>query len=851
LEVRVALEIFANDGTAIVTSGGTTAPAAGTVESWTLVSSTLPAVSSTATPPSWCYITDQASDSEKMLVTNISGSTATVTRGADGTTPVVHTAGFTVNQVATRASLIALQSVAPVAVQTSNYTAGTGQLIPVDASSGNVQVQLPTAPADMTRITVKMINTNQAQGYTVSVLPGSGDVFNNTGNTAPRTLSLLNQAVSLQYEAANTTWYVLGDDLPLTQVKNLFPDWLNVKNWGATGNGKMVTDAAISASGTTLTSASAAFTSGDVGKLVVIMGAGALNGSVGIPLAGTITGFTNSTTVTISATATTTVSAATCYYGTDDQAKISATIAQAASGQAVFLPAGIYLMSTELSIQKPIRLTGAGATIVTTNSAAINFGNTYISAASGASTSIGLEIDHLVFDVTGGHVFYNTNFNKFTFHDLRLVQRSYNFAIWYSTNATANQLDGYFHNIVSRVNGAPRSVQAWYILSSIGGGMAMCKWQNCLWQNNDGDTTQWYCEFDCTGTHNYTNLLTFDNCWFDRAFGGCIKLMSAQAATFHDCNIIDSYSQTINGGTVQWGSNSAYYIGAYSGGSNWASEKISFIDCSRDLQGPTGSTAWDIECESTSDTITVQNYLVRDIPGVSTFFPQFNFNGCTNVLVLNCPDTVITNSGTSQVELGPSGNVSFTGSLTGATEPSVALPSDQGYISWTLDPSSIQGVSGPGTGNLYVAAFYLRVGATISDVAFWINNGGAFTMTSGENFAGIWSNTGTLLASTADLSSTWAPSATGIKTSALTSPPALTAGWYWMGILTNWTTSPGPQFGRGTSQIAGNVDAANAGTSAGSSRYGVISAFGTSLGNFTPSNLNASAPPITLWGAVK
>jgi len=94
LEVRVALEVFANDGTAIVSSGGTTAPAAGTVESWTLASSTLPAVSSSAFPPTQCYITDQANDSEKILVTNISGATATVTRGADGTTPITHTSGF-------------------------------------------------------------------------------------------------------------------------------------------------------------------------------------------------------------------------------------------------------------------------------------------------------------------------------------------------------------------------------------------------------------------------------------------------------------------------------------------------------------------------------------------------------------------------------------------------------------------------------------------------------------------------------------------------------------------------------------------------------------------------------------
>ncbi len=107
----MALEAFANDATASVTSGGTSAPAAGTVETWTLSGSSLPAVSNSASPTTQCYIADvaSASESEKMLVTNISGTTATVTRGADGTTPVTHSAGFTVRQVLTRASFLALQ----------------------------------------------------------------------------------------------------------------------------------------------------------------------------------------------------------------------------------------------------------------------------------------------------------------------------------------------------------------------------------------------------------------------------------------------------------------------------------------------------------------------------------------------------------------------------------------------------------------------------------------------------------------------------------------------------------------------------------------------------------------------
>lgn len=119
----MAVEVWANDGSATVTAGGTTAPAAGTVESWTLAGgSTLPAVSSSASPATCCYIADSApgAEAEKVLVTNITGTTATVTRGADGTTPVAHSTPFTAWNTLTRASYEALQ--VPVPAQVAQRT---------------------------------------------------------------------------------------------------------------------------------------------------------------------------------------------------------------------------------------------------------------------------------------------------------------------------------------------------------------------------------------------------------------------------------------------------------------------------------------------------------------------------------------------------------------------------------------------------------------------------------------------------------------------------------------------------------------------------------------------------------
>ena len=93
----MATEVFANTPSGIVTSGGTDAPASGTVETWTLASySSFPAA---ATGTTQFHITDIGAPAELILVTNTSGATWTVTRGAESTTPVAHTLPFTVVQV--------------------------------------------------------------------------------------------------------------------------------------------------------------------------------------------------------------------------------------------------------------------------------------------------------------------------------------------------------------------------------------------------------------------------------------------------------------------------------------------------------------------------------------------------------------------------------------------------------------------------------------------------------------------------------------------------------------------------------------------------------------------------------
>jgi parallel beta-helix repeat protein len=102
-------ELFVADrAQTTVTSGGTDAPVAGTVETWTVASSAM--FGAAVTGVSQFHVADPVAPSEIITVTAVSGTTWTVTRGSNGVT-VTHQAGFAVYQAATAAFLA---GVAPV-----------------------------------------------------------------------------------------------------------------------------------------------------------------------------------------------------------------------------------------------------------------------------------------------------------------------------------------------------------------------------------------------------------------------------------------------------------------------------------------------------------------------------------------------------------------------------------------------------------------------------------------------------------------------------------------------------------------------------------------------------------------
>lgn len=113
------------------------------------------------------------------------------------------------------------QALIPTAVKTGSYTAAAADLVLCDTNAvGAFTVTLPTAPADKTRIAIKLI----AVGYTSGVpnaltfVTGGSDKFNTTSGPTSGTLTLLNQVISLQYIAATSVWVVVVDSMPLAQA---------------------------------------------------------------------------------------------------------------------------------------------------------------------------------------------------------------------------------------------------------------------------------------------------------------------------------------------------------------------------------------------------------------------------------------------------------------------------------------------------------------------------------------------------------------------------------------------------------------------------------------------------------
>lgn len=136
-----------------------------------------------------------------------------------GTTLSGSTGDFNVQmpeKAGTVAMISDLHQLAPTAVKTTTYTAAVSDFVPCDNTGASFTVTLPTAPVDKSVIGVKLVILGAA--HTITIAAGGSDVFNKTGGSTSLSLSLLNQAVILQYKASGGIWYVISTDAPVTAI---------------------------------------------------------------------------------------------------------------------------------------------------------------------------------------------------------------------------------------------------------------------------------------------------------------------------------------------------------------------------------------------------------------------------------------------------------------------------------------------------------------------------------------------------------------------------------------------------------------------------------------------------------
>jgi hypothetical protein len=134
----------------------------------------------------------------------------------------------------------------------------------------------------------------------------------------------------------------------------------------------------------------------------------------------------------------------------------------------------------------------------------------------------------------------------------------------------------------------------------------------------------------------------------------------------------------------------------------------------------------------------------------------------------------------------PTLNGTSTNDLTSAISPS-----SQGLTAYDFPYHLAAGTGSAVTtaGRLYLAKVPLAAGTVITNLWFSIATAAA-TVTSGQNFGGIYNSSGTLVATTADLST-----AIGTNTGAIQAPltsayTVKTGGNYWFGFFFNASTQP-------------------------------------------------------------
>lgn len=198
----------------------------------------------------------------------------------------------------------------------------------------------------------------------------------------------------------------------------------------------------------------------------------------------------------------------------------------------------------------------------------------------------------------------------------------------------------------------------------------------------------------------------------------------------------------------------------------------------------------------------------------------------------------------------PPGTVA-TGALTvegTLSSPAVSSPSPAaaGFAAWAYDPAMFNAIHAAalGTaGSISLIKCPVAAATSCTAVRVWVQNGG-LSLTSNQNFAGIYSSTGALIATTADQSTNWASSGVMVDATLTGAPFSIKPPFVWVAVLWNGSSAP-------SLAATANLTAAwaNGKTTAATARWGILSGPYTALPTvITPATITLTAPQF--WAAL-
>lgn len=229
---------------------------------------------------------------------------------------------------------------------------------------------------------------------------------------------------------------------------------------------------------------------------------------------------------------------------------------------------------------------------------------------------------------------------------------------------------------------------------------------------------------------------------------------------------------------------------------------------------PAGTPDWDVPVNAAfvdQDTRITQNTADIDNNASNILTLQGNVTTLQSDVIDNTAD-IATNTAniatnTSNIATNTSNIATHTSQISTLQTQSVQirngswLPSDQGAVAWSLDPSEATTGTTLTSGTMIFAAVPVRAATSFSNITFGASGAGV-TLTAGQNLIGLYDSAGNRVATSADQSANW--TSTGIKTTAMTGGPiALSAGIYYVAMLSNGAT-PVAVF-REANQVSANI----------------------------------------------